>query len=507
MAQTFQQDVINRALNNRPQNLREGPKFGTFDWKMSNVAAKPIVNASFDPLPETIAEFTANTNAPIGYTPLTISFQDLSQNATSWAWDLDGDGDVDSTEQNPTFTYQPTEDAFNLYTVSLTTTNNTSVSINTKINAITAVSLPFVYGSRWYSQNTNIPQKPTFTSRQFVANDSVVLGVVADGVVAAAPNNWVVRSSDGLNWSLVQLPNSGRQLDVINSQNSHFVVRVGQGKDNDSNDNQVYRSIDNGLTWQLNSLPVTLPTNWRFVGAAASSERAILLGQPSSQTQPGSAFITINGGASWLVSRVPDIVDTQLIFNEKDFIYAPGVSGGAFLYLEKSSSSTIGGQVWGTADGVNWVLVGDLPRYHNIDPHKIAAVEGTIAVNYLGGSSVSAIAVKGNSTPSFEFLPLPDAAVWRNLVATQNSFFIPSSNGLSGIYISEYTPQWAYTSYSTTAISDQIDYLDEMFVYNNTLFSYASGRAVRYSDANSIPGDEELPPPLILDGPGGLFWD
>ena len=48
-----------------------------------------------------------------------IKFADLSQgNITGWSWDFDNDGVVDSTEQNPTYSYTRNGD----YTVTLTIT-------------------------------------------------------------------------------------------------------------------------------------------------------------------------------------------------------------------------------------------------------------------------------------------------------------------------------------------------------------------------------------------------
>ena len=48
-----------------------------------------------------------------------IQFTDLSQGSiTSWAWDFDSDGVIDSTLQNPTYSYTRNGD----YTVTLTVT-------------------------------------------------------------------------------------------------------------------------------------------------------------------------------------------------------------------------------------------------------------------------------------------------------------------------------------------------------------------------------------------------
>jgi PKD repeat protein len=54
--------------------------------------------------PAPVAEFTANPNN--GTAPLNVTFTDASTgNITSYAWDFQNDGTVDSTEQNPTYTY------------------------------------------------------------------------------------------------------------------------------------------------------------------------------------------------------------------------------------------------------------------------------------------------------------------------------------------------------------------------------------------------------------------
>lgn len=51
--------------------------------------------------------------------PTKVQFTDLSVgNVTGWAWDLDGDGDVDSTAQNPAYTYSRN----GIYTITLTVT-------------------------------------------------------------------------------------------------------------------------------------------------------------------------------------------------------------------------------------------------------------------------------------------------------------------------------------------------------------------------------------------------
>lgn len=71
------------------------------------------------PLPEApTADFTANVTS--GEAPLAVAFTDASTGTvTSWAWDFEDDGVVDSTEQNPVYTYT----AAGTYTVNLTVAN------------------------------------------------------------------------------------------------------------------------------------------------------------------------------------------------------------------------------------------------------------------------------------------------------------------------------------------------------------------------------------------------
>jgi len=68
--------------------------------------------------PECRADFTAEPRECIG--PTDVYFTDLSMgDVTGWAWDLDGDGAVDSTAQDPAYTYSLN----GLYTVTLTVTS------------------------------------------------------------------------------------------------------------------------------------------------------------------------------------------------------------------------------------------------------------------------------------------------------------------------------------------------------------------------------------------------
>src|SRR5664280_2531273 len=72
-----------------------------------------------------------NTNVTSGYAPLSVQFNDLSENANAWNWDF-GDG-VNSTDQNPTHTFS----AAGNYTINLTASNGNGTS--SKLGAITVL--------------------------------------------------------------------------------------------------------------------------------------------------------------------------------------------------------------------------------------------------------------------------------------------------------------------------------------------------------------------------------
>ncbi|AKB34206.1 Chitin binding protein [Methanosarcina siciliae HI350] len=78
-----------------------------------------------------VAAFTADVTG--GTTPLTVNFTDQSTGSpTAWAWDFDNDGNVDSTEQNPSYTYN----AAGNYTVNLTVENEAGSDFELKTDYI-----------------------------------------------------------------------------------------------------------------------------------------------------------------------------------------------------------------------------------------------------------------------------------------------------------------------------------------------------------------------------------
>ena len=88
----------------------------------SNPETAPIVQLTLNPANGVVAEFDATPL--VGFSPQMVQFNDLTVTSTpggvtGWAWDFDSNGSVDSTAQNPAFTYT----ASGTYTVTLTVTD------------------------------------------------------------------------------------------------------------------------------------------------------------------------------------------------------------------------------------------------------------------------------------------------------------------------------------------------------------------------------------------------
>jgi PKD repeat protein len=89
---------------------------------------------------EPIAPVAAFSGTPTsGPAPLSVTFTDASTNQpTSWAWDFDNDGTVESTAQNPVFTFGAT----GTYSVKLTAANAAGSDEEVKINYVTVGTSP-----------------------------------------------------------------------------------------------------------------------------------------------------------------------------------------------------------------------------------------------------------------------------------------------------------------------------------------------------------------------------
>ncbi|MBL8724053.1 MAG: PKD domain-containing protein [Planctomycetes bacterium] len=132
------------------------------------------------------ANFQANVTA--GPAPLTVNFADTSftsdpNGITSWAWDFNGDNVVDSTAQNPSWTYN----ACGAYDVSLTVTDGTHApSTTTRTGYIQVGISPITPSFTFTALAPNVFQ---FTDTSVPAPASWAWDLDGDGITDSTAQN------------------------------------------------------------------------------------------------------------------------------------------------------------------------------------------------------------------------------------------------------------------------------------------------------------------------------
>ncbi|PAV14425.1 cell surface protein [Methanosarcina spelaei] len=127
-------DADNNGIGATPYAIGSGsdtaPLMGKITVSEDNITIETPPSTSAP-----IADFTATPTS--GYAPLTVNFTDTSTgNVSSYSWDFDSDGTVDSTEQNPSYTYETA----GTYSVNLTVANATISNTKTKIDYVEAIN-------------------------------------------------------------------------------------------------------------------------------------------------------------------------------------------------------------------------------------------------------------------------------------------------------------------------------------------------------------------------------
>jgi uncharacterized delta-60 repeat protein len=144
------------------------------------------VTANFAPQAP-VADFSGTPTS--GYAPLIVQFTDASTGLiTSWEWDFDNNGTVDSTEQNPSYTYA----SMGIYTVKLTVTGPGGSGEELKADYITVSIWAKSYGSGGETDAYSIQQTNdggyivagVTSSFGAVHGDFWVLKLNADGTVS-----------------------------------------------------------------------------------------------------------------------------------------------------------------------------------------------------------------------------------------------------------------------------------------------------------------------------------
>lgn len=145
--------------------------------------------------------YSSFTATPVkGTSPLKVQFTDTTFSSagpvTSWAWDLDGDKTIDSTVQNPTFTYTATGyDKF--FDVTLTTKNGTHPDSTVtmpkfiRVNPSTATTVDFGMGS------TNKPAPAPIRVSDYTSTYSASAGI--RGFYFVAPTTFLMTGFEAPN--------------------------------------------------------------------------------------------------------------------------------------------------------------------------------------------------------------------------------------------------------------------------------------------------------------------
>ncbi|RKY15332.1 MAG: hypothetical protein DRP82_01990, partial [Planctomycetota bacterium] len=118
---------------------------GLYTFTVEVTDGLQTVSRQFDLMVDRLLKADFEASPVYGTAPLTVTFSDKSAgNPTSWEWDFDNDGTVDSTDQNPTYTYSNP----GWYTVRLTVSDGTSTSVCVKEMCVqVADSIWYVDGS------------------------------------------------------------------------------------------------------------------------------------------------------------------------------------------------------------------------------------------------------------------------------------------------------------------------------------------------------------------------
>ncbi|MFA6363811.1 PKD domain-containing protein [Methanoregula sp.] len=161
-----------------------------------------------------IASFTMNRTKDIA--PVAVQFKDTSagSNITGWAWDFNNDGVIDSTEQNPTCTYNVPGN----YTVNLTVTNAYGSNTTSKAGSVDVSSgIP----AARFAVNKTSGYAPLVVQFKDLSTGSDITGRSWD-----FNNDGIIDSTDRNPYCVYNVPgNYTINLTVTNAYGSNTIVR------------------------------------------------------------------------------------------------------------------------------------------------------------------------------------------------------------------------------------------------------------------------------------------
>ncbi len=332
--------------------------------KASRLATITVLEQEQPVLP--VANFS--TNITEGYAPLSVQFNDSSENATGWNWDF-GNG-VNSTEQNPTHTYS----AAGNYTVNLTTSNGNGT--DSKLATINVSEQPVaVLPVANFSTSVTIGSVPL--SVQFTDLSENVTEWnwnFGDGANSVEQNPMHTYSTEG-NYTVTLTANNSAGSNTVTKYNYITVVKSDDAIIEGHAPLSVqFTDLSEGATsWK-----------WSFGDGSISTEQ----NPTHTYSKPGQYTVTLtanNMAGSNVITKYTYISVTNSLEVPVDAFSVSATSGKAPLNISFTDKST------GLPDSWKWNF-GDGNTSTEQNPTHTYSKPGqytvTLTVNNVAGSSV-----------------------------------------------------------------------------------------------------------------------
>jgi len=247
------------------------------------------ITVSAPPLP--VAAFSADVTS--GSAPLAVQFTDQSTGSpTAWAWDFDNDSTVDSTAQNPSYTY----DAAGTYTVKLTVANLAGSDSEVETDYIT-VTIPTM-ALLWGPYLTGTTTTGTVVNVKTTLATTVTVQYATEAEYAAS-STYNLTATDGADAQLHHIMLSGLDPNTV----YHYCVLYGTA----STDDYHFRTFPTSGAFTF----VVLSDTQDQLPLFSQSERFKLVAD-SIAAQPDVAFVLIAGD---LVNDGSDLANWNRFFD------------------------------------------------------------------------------------------------------------------------------------------------------------------------------------------------
>jgi len=427
-----------------------------------------------------VAVFTADKTS--GTAPLSVVFTDASTNSpTSWAWDFNNDGTIDSTRQNPSYTFTTA----GTYTINLTVTNAGGSNSETKTGYISVIAANPLAETAWpkfQADAGNTGQSPyngpqtnnavwNYTTGKYVYS-APAIGTDGTIFVGGADKNLYALSPDGtLRWTYA----TGSMISGAPAIETDGTVLIG------SRDNNLYALRPDG------SLKWSHATGSQVWGSPAiGTDGTIFIGSRDKNLYA----LNSDGSLRWSYTTTGEIrgspaigIDGTLYIGSNDYkIYAvnsdgtlkwsyttgsgiagsPAVGAGGTIYAGSTDnklyalnsdgtlrwSYTTGNKIMGSP-----AIGSDGTIYTGSDDNNLYAInpDGTLKWTYTTGSKIS-------GSPA---------------IGTDGTLYIGSNDAKIYALSSDGTLKWSYTTGSGIAGSPAIGADGTLYIGSNDYKIYA----------------------------------